>query len=414
MADDLTVSNLFNFTNHVVLVTGGASGLGEMAAQAYVQNGARVIIASRKEAELKKVTDRLNQLGPGKCEYIVADLKDKAGCVALAEEAKRRTERLTVLINNSGATWGGSYYDFPESGWDKLMSLNVKSIFYLTVYLEPLLLHSVSPTSPSHVINIASMAGIQTLDVTSPPTGGLAPPGQGTFSYGPSKAACIHLTKMQANEEDGNLGSGDLGIYLFQRPTTIPIAIKGRLITPKAVLTCRETTSSPLNSHIRPSPSFTSLTPSAGTTTATAPSLPISNTNSSRLLPPTWISSIYLHVSQVGVPASTNAVSSWKLALNTISAPSSYPFPTSTGYNLKLRFPSPIPFFFAIKSLTSTPATTKVSTSNPGLASLFPPTTTVPFLPSPPNVYLPANFLPASLTAFFSNADTISPATTSA
>lgn len=41
----------------------------------------------------------MNQLGPGKCEYIVADLKDKAGCVALAEEAKRRTERLTVLIS---------------------------------------------------------------------------------------------------------------------------------------------------------------------------------------------------------------------------------------------------------------------------------------------------------------------------
>lgn len=49
--------------------------------------------------ELKKVTDRLNELGPGKCEYIVADLKDKKGCVELAEEVKKRTERLTVLIS---------------------------------------------------------------------------------------------------------------------------------------------------------------------------------------------------------------------------------------------------------------------------------------------------------------------------
>jgi short-subunit dehydrogenase involved in D-alanine esterification of teichoic acids len=52
---DLRVSALFNFTKHVVLITGGASGLGEMAAQAFVQNGAKVIIASRKESELKQV-----------------------------------------------------------------------------------------------------------------------------------------------------------------------------------------------------------------------------------------------------------------------------------------------------------------------------------------------------------------------
>lgn len=53
---DLRVSNLFDFRSHVALITGGASGLGEMAAQAFVQNGARVIIASRKESELKLVS----------------------------------------------------------------------------------------------------------------------------------------------------------------------------------------------------------------------------------------------------------------------------------------------------------------------------------------------------------------------
>ncbi|KAI7702149.1 hypothetical protein KC353_g14916, partial [Hortaea werneckii] len=80
---DLTVPRLFDFKDHVVLVTGGASGLGEMAAQAFVQNGAKVIIASRKEAELKKTADRLNKLGPGSCDYAVADLKDRAGCDSL-------------------------------------------------------------------------------------------------------------------------------------------------------------------------------------------------------------------------------------------------------------------------------------------------------------------------------------------
>ncbi|XP_014557820.1 hypothetical protein COCVIDRAFT_25632 [Bipolaris victoriae FI3] len=198
--DDLRVSTLFNFSSHVVLVTGGATGLGEMAAQAFVQNGARVFIASRKESELSSTTARLNALGPGKCEYIVADLKDKAGCLALCEEMKKRTDRLTVLVNNSGASWGDDYYNYPEHAWDKLYALNVKSIFYMTVGLEPLLLKGANADTPGRVINISSMAGIGTMDVTTGETGGLSKPGTGTFSYGPAKAACIHLTKMQASK----------------------------------------------------------------------------------------------------------------------------------------------------------------------------------------------------------------------
>ncbi|EMF08655.1 NAD(P)-binding protein [Sphaerulina musiva SO2202] len=197
---NLSVSRLFDFSKHVVLVTGGATGLGEMAAQAFIQNGAYVLIASRKKSALEETAKRLNQLGPGKCDYIVADLKDKAGCLALCEEVKKKTDRLTVLLNNSGATWGAPYDDFPESGWDKLMALNVKSIFYTTVGLHSLLTQSATPHNPSRVINIASMAGITTVDVTVGEEGGLAAPGTGTFSYGPSKAACIHLSKGQASK----------------------------------------------------------------------------------------------------------------------------------------------------------------------------------------------------------------------
>lgn len=197
---DLSVSNLFDFRNHVALVTGGATGLGEMAAQAFIQNGSRVFIASRKEAELKKTSSRLNSIGPGKCEYIVADLKDKAGVDALCNEVKKRTDHLTVLLNNSGATWGAPYTDFPESGWDKIMALNVKSIFYTVVGLEDLLAKRATKEMPSRVINVASVAGLATGDPTSGDGGGLAAPGSGTYSYGPSKAACIHLSKTQASK----------------------------------------------------------------------------------------------------------------------------------------------------------------------------------------------------------------------
>ena len=197
---DLSASKLFSFNNHVVLITGGATGLGEMAAQAFIQNGARVIIASRKKSELEKTAARLNALGPGHCDYVVSDLKDKAGCLQLCADVRKMTDRLTVLLNNSGATWGAPYDDFPESGWDKIYALNVKAMFYTTAHLHDLLTKNATATHPSRVINIASMAGISTVDVTTGEAGGLSAPGTGTFSYGPSKAACIHLSKMQASK----------------------------------------------------------------------------------------------------------------------------------------------------------------------------------------------------------------------
>jgi NAD(P)-dependent dehydrogenase (short-subunit alcohol dehydrogenase family) len=202
--DDLKVSSLFTFKDHVVLVTGGATGLGEMAASAFVANGARVIIASRKEKELKKTSDHINATfgkgSGGKAEYIVADLGNKAGCDKLVEEVKKRTDRLTVLINNSGMSWGAPYDDFPESGFDRVFALNVKSIYYTTVGLQSLLQKGTNNAMPSRVINISSVAGLSYRDVTSGEEGGLSAPGAGPFSYGPSKAATIHLSKFQASK----------------------------------------------------------------------------------------------------------------------------------------------------------------------------------------------------------------------
>jgi NAD(P)-dependent dehydrogenase (short-subunit alcohol dehydrogenase family) len=192
--DDLRVSTLFDFSSHIVLVTGGATGLGEMAAQAFVQNGSRVFIASRKDSELASTSSRLNALGPGTCEYIVADLKNKAGCVALCEEMAKRVDRLTVLVNNTGASWGDDYYNYPEHAWDKLYDLNVKNIFYMTVGMEPLLLKGASAAQPGRVINIASMAGIQTMDVTTGEGGGLSQPGTGTFSCKSSCSMSLSLS----------------------------------------------------------------------------------------------------------------------------------------------------------------------------------------------------------------------------
>jgi NAD(P)-dependent dehydrogenase (short-subunit alcohol dehydrogenase family) len=102
---------------------------------------------------------------------------------------------------NTASSRGAPYDDFPEHGWDNLMALNVKALYYTTVGLHALLTKTATATTPSRVINIASTAGLATADVTVPATGGgLTAPGSGTFSYGPSKAACIHLSRMQASK----------------------------------------------------------------------------------------------------------------------------------------------------------------------------------------------------------------------
>jgi NAD(P)-dependent dehydrogenase (short-subunit alcohol dehydrogenase family) len=80
------------------------------------------------------------------------------------------------------------------------MAVNVKSIYYMTVGLQSLLQNGTNAEMPSRVINIASVGGLSTSDVTSGSEGGLSEPGSGPFSYGPSKAAVIHLSKQQASK----------------------------------------------------------------------------------------------------------------------------------------------------------------------------------------------------------------------
>jgi len=192
---DLRIPTLFSVKDRVALVTGGGSGIGLMIATAFVQNGAKVYIASRKEKQLKQAADALNAKGPGSCLYVVADLSSKAGCDGLANYIKSNEPKLDILVNNSGATWGGKWSDFPEKeGWDRVMNLNVKSIFYLTAALSPLLAKDATNLAPGRVINISSVAGI------SPRTEGskLADDGDGLWSYNVSKAAVNHLTSIQA------------------------------------------------------------------------------------------------------------------------------------------------------------------------------------------------------------------------
>ncbi|KAF8268336.1 rhamnolipids biosynthesis 3-oxoacyl-reductase [Lactarius quietus] len=195
MSGDFAVPNLFNVKGKIAVVTGGGSGIGTMIATAYVQNGAKVYIASRKESQLKEVSDRLNKIRPGSCEYIVADLISKAGCDTLVEAIKAKESKIHILVNNSGMSWGAPYENFPEKeGWDRVLALNVKSIFYVTAGLTPLLAKDATNRDPGSVINISSTASVSPVSVGSRLLGS----GHGLWSYNTSKAAVNHLTSQLA------------------------------------------------------------------------------------------------------------------------------------------------------------------------------------------------------------------------
>jgi NAD(P)-dependent dehydrogenase (short-subunit alcohol dehydrogenase family) len=177
------MQNLFDINGKVALVTGGSRGIGAMIAEGLVANGVRTYISSRKAAACDATAERLSE--QGECISLPADLSTAEGISGLVEAIQAREDQLDILVNNAGATWGAAIEDFPENGWDKIMAINVKSPFFLTQALLPLLEKSASPEDPARVIMVGSIDG---LNVNKLPT----------FSYGPSKAAVHHLTRMLA------------------------------------------------------------------------------------------------------------------------------------------------------------------------------------------------------------------------
>jgi 2-deoxy-D-gluconate 3-dehydrogenase len=175
--------DLFSIRGKTALVTGGSRGIGEMISAGFLAGGARVYISSRKAQACEEAAGRLTEAYGGECIPLPADLSGMAGVEALAAELSEREPRLDILVNNAGAAWGAPFEDFPEKGWDKVMDTNVKGPFFLIQKLLPLLRAAADAEDPARVINIGSIDGIKT-------------PGFENFSYGPSKAAIHHMTRV--------------------------------------------------------------------------------------------------------------------------------------------------------------------------------------------------------------------------
>jgi len=175
---------LFSLEGRVALVTGGSRGIGRMIAAGFIDRGAKVYISSRKAADCEATAAELSK-GGRTCIPLPQDISTVEGCKALAARIGELEPSLDILVNNAGAAWGAEFDEFPESGWDKVLDLNLKSPFFLTQALHGKLAAAASQEKPSKVIMIASIDGIR-----------LNP--QETYSYHASKSGLIYLTRRMA------------------------------------------------------------------------------------------------------------------------------------------------------------------------------------------------------------------------
>ena len=176
------MKDLFSLQGRVALVTGGSRGIGRMIATGLLHQDAKVYITARKAAACDATAKELSAIGP--CISLPIDVSTVEGARQLAAEIGQREPALDILVNNAGAAWGEDFDTFPESGWDKVVDLNMKAPFFLTQALHEALKRG-ARTRPAKVINIASIDGISVNQWE-------------TYSYTASKAGLIHLTKRMA------------------------------------------------------------------------------------------------------------------------------------------------------------------------------------------------------------------------
>lgn len=179
------VKQLFDLTGQHALVTGGSRGLGLQIAEALGEAGAKVMLTSRKAADLEEAVAHLQGKGID-ARWIAADASDPAQVRKVCTETLERLGAVDILVNNAGAAWGAPAEDHPLEGWDKVMNLNVRSIF---LFSQAVGKASMIPRKRGRIINVASIAGL-----------GGNPPGHETLAYNTSKGAVVNFTRALACE----------------------------------------------------------------------------------------------------------------------------------------------------------------------------------------------------------------------
>ena len=178
------VQQLFDLTGKTALVTGGSRGLGLQIAEALGEAGAKILLTSRKAADLEEAAADLQAKGID-ARWVAGDASNPDDVKRVVSEAMQRLGRIDILVNNAGATWGAPAEDHPLDAWDKVMNLNVRSLF---LFSQAVAKASMIPNGGGRIINIASIAGL----------GGSTE--MKFIPYGTSNGAVVNFTRTLAGE----------------------------------------------------------------------------------------------------------------------------------------------------------------------------------------------------------------------
>ncbi|KAK9775507.1 putative Rhamnolipids biosynthesis 3-oxoacyl-[acyl-carrier-protein] reductase [Seiridium cardinale] len=206
-AQKFSRDNLFNLKGRVALITGGGSGIGLMATQALVNNGAKVYITGRTGEKLDKVVEQYSQ-GKDSIIPLVCDVGKKDQIKNLVKEISSKEDCLCILINNAGISTTSlspesnsasemkeNLFDTEDAtfdDWTESYQTNVAQLYFMTAAFLPLLQKSTEnhPGWSGTVINISSISG-------------MVKTAQHHFAYNASKGAAIHLNRILASEVAG-------------------------------------------------------------------------------------------------------------------------------------------------------------------------------------------------------------------
>lgn len=172
----------FDFKGEVILVTGGSRGLGLQIAQAFGQAGAKIVITARREQWLKDAESFLKEQGIV-VDAVICDVADAPSVEQLVQQTLEKHNRIDVLVNNAGLTWGAPAEKMPLERWLQVIDANITGTFLMSQAVGRHMLER----KKGAIVNVASIAGL----------GG----GQlNTVGYNSSKAAVINLTRALAVE----------------------------------------------------------------------------------------------------------------------------------------------------------------------------------------------------------------------
>ncbi len=178
------IQKLFDLSGKTALITGGSRGLGLQIAEALGEAGAKLMLSSRKAADLEEAAAQLKAKGI-EAHWIAADASDPLQVQKVCDAAMAKLGQIDILVNNAGATWGAPTEDYPLEAWDKVMNLNIRSIFLMSQAVGKA---SMIPRRQGRIINLASIAGLSgSIDVKF-------------IAYGTSKGAVVNFTRTLAGE----------------------------------------------------------------------------------------------------------------------------------------------------------------------------------------------------------------------